>query len=312
MGFTVKTGPFKSFGVTPNPAEPQAGQAFEVKLAAWDEFHNLITTYARTHKLRYEGAEASPSGKAPEYSTATEPTFAGGEATVTGFRFYKATATNLKVTEETTGHEGTGAFTVKALAPKTLALSAAATEVGSGQADALTITALDEYLNPATSYGGAGGETKNLTFEGAGASPNGSEPTVANEAAAAVKFGTATAIRFTNGKASVSGTANGVLTLYKVEEAHVKVKEGALNNGARARDQGQGGRSQGLQALRARTRGTRSRPGLQRHAHRARRGRQRRHHLRRRRAARTRRSPTPGRSPRPRARRPNTRHRRRR
>ncbi len=59
--FKVKAGPFKSFGVTPNPAEPQAGVAFEVKLTAWDEFHNLITTYARTHKLRYEGAEASPS-----------------------------------------------------------------------------------------------------------------------------------------------------------------------------------------------------------------------------------------------------------
>ena len=103
VAFAVKTGPFKSFGVTPNPAEPQAGEAFEVKLAAWDEWHNLLTAYTRTHKLVYSGAESSPSGKAPEYATTTEPTFDGGEVTLTGFHFYKAAATTLKVVEEATG-----------------------------------------------------------------------------------------------------------------------------------------------------------------------------------------------------------------
>jgi hypothetical protein len=232
VSFTVKTGAFKSLGVAPNPAEPQAGSPFEVKLAAWDEWHNVVASYTRTHKLQYSGAEPSPSGKAPEYSANTEPVFSAGQATLTGFRFYKAAATTLKVTEEVTGNTGSGTFAVAAGAAKQLSLAAAATEAGSGQADNLTITALDEWANTATSYGGASGESKNLTFEGAGASPNGAEPTVTNEAGAATKFGQATAVKFTAGTATVSGTSNGVLTLYKVEEAHVKVKEGTLNNGA--------------------------------------------------------------------------------
>ena len=103
--------------------------------------------------------------------------------------------------------------------------------MGSGVPDNLTITALDEFQNVATSYGAGGGETKNLTFEGAGVAPSGSEATVANESGTATKFAQPTAIRFVAGKASVSGTANGVMTLYKVEEAHIKVKEGTLNNG---------------------------------------------------------------------------------
>ena len=231
LPITVKPGAFKSFGVTPSPAEPQAGQSFEAKLAAWDEFHNVLTTYTRTRKLLYSGAEAAPSGKAPEYSSTTEPTFSAGEATLTGFHFYKAATTTLKVTEEGTGHEGSASFTVKAAPAKTLSLAAAATEVGSGVPDNLTITALDEFQNVATSYGAGGGETKNLTFEGAGVAPSGSEATVANESGTATKFTQPTAIRFVAGKASVSGTANGVMTLYKVEEAHIKVKEGTLNNG---------------------------------------------------------------------------------
>jgi len=114
----VTVGPFKSFHVAPVTAEPEAGVAFEVKLAAWDEWHNVITTYARTHKLKYEGALTSPSGKAPTYSATTEPTFTAGEATVTGFRFYDAAVNTLKVLEETTAHEGSAAITVKAAAAR--------------------------------------------------------------------------------------------------------------------------------------------------------------------------------------------------
>ena len=113
LAVKVTPGPFRSFHVAPSPGEPEAGGAFEVKLTAWDEWHNIVTSYARANKLHYEGAEASPSGRAAEYSASTEPTFSGGEATATGFKFYKATGTTLKVKEEVSGHEGSGTFTVK-------------------------------------------------------------------------------------------------------------------------------------------------------------------------------------------------------
>ncbi len=111
--FTVKPGAFKSFHVEAVPAEATAGTAFSVKLTAWDEWHNVLTTYARTKKLLYSGAEKSPSETAPVYGS-TEPTFAAGTVTVPGFTFYKAASTTLKVEEETTLDKGETTFTVNA------------------------------------------------------------------------------------------------------------------------------------------------------------------------------------------------------
>ncbi len=230
--FTVKPGAFKSFGIAPVPAEPEAGVAFEVKLTAWDEWHNTVTSYARTHKLHYEGAENAPNGKAPEYSTTTEPTFTAGVASIPNFHFYKAAATTLKVKEETTTHEGAGTFTVKAGTARSFTLAAALTTVEVGQADNLTVTALDEWGNTATAFGGATGETKHPIFEGATAGLNGKAPTVTAESGTATKFGEATPIKFKSGVATVEAGNNGAMTLYRVETAHIKVREGALNNGA--------------------------------------------------------------------------------
>jgi len=131
VAIKVTAGAFKSFRVLTVPAEPVAGAAFEVKLAAWDEWHNVLTGYARTHKLVYSGAGSSPSGKAPEYAPATEPAFVGGEATVAGFHFYAAGANTLKVLEETTAHEGSATIAVKPGAAKRWAWSQAAVTAGS-------------------------------------------------------------------------------------------------------------------------------------------------------------------------------------
>jgi hypothetical protein len=229
---TVTAGAFRSFSVTPLPAQPEAGAPFEVRLAAWDEWHNTITTYTRTRALRYEGAEPSPSGAAPEYASEAQPAFTAGEATVKSFRFYKAASTTLNVTEEGTGHAGAGTFTVAPGSARSLALAAAASEVPVGQPDNLTVTALDGFGNVATSYGGAAGEVESLTFTGAQPGPNGTAPTVSSEAGVPKRFGEATPIRFEEGLATVSGAANGVMTLYKVQQALIKVSAGTLNNGA--------------------------------------------------------------------------------
>ena len=140
-----------------------------MKLTAWDEFHNPITSYARTHKLALRRRrKRRPTARRPNTPPTTEPTFTGGEATLTGFRFYKAARTTLKVKEEMTGHEGQATFTVKAGPAATFKLSAPdPAEPEAGQAFNVTITALDAGGNVATGYGGAGGENKTIAYSGA-------------------------------------------------------------------------------------------------------------------------------------------------
>lgn len=170
VAIKVTVGAFKSFHVTQLTAEPVAGAAFEVKLAAWDEWHNVITTYVRTHKLKYEGALNSPSGKGPTYSATTEPTFAAGEVTVTGFHFYDAAANTLKVLEEVTAREGTASITIKTAAAKrwawshpivtagsissaTCLFTCETTSIGNKQQFEAQVSVTDEYGNVVTNLG---------------------------------------------------------------------------------------------------------------------------------------------------------------
>jgi hypothetical protein len=73
---------------------------------------------------------------------------------------------------------------------------------------------------------------RSLIFEGAGVAANGEEPIVIDDSGVEKNFGEETEITFTEGKATVSSAMNGVMQLYKAEAAHIKVKEGLLNNGA--------------------------------------------------------------------------------
>jgi trimeric autotransporter adhesin len=109
-----------------------------------------------------------------------------------------------------------------------LSLSAASTTPIAGVADNLTITAKDVNGNTATGYTGS----HSLTFGGAADAPSGTHPTVTTSSGIATNFGTATAISFTNGVASVTGSNNGVMKLYKAEAATVTVTDGTISNGA--------------------------------------------------------------------------------
>ncbi|MGC2374587.1 MAG: hypothetical protein WA484_12010, partial [Solirubrobacteraceae bacterium] len=92
-------------------------------------------------------------------------------------------------------------------------LTAASTTPTAGVADNLSITAKDEGNNTVATYTGS----HNVTFEGAGNSPNGTHPTVSSGAGVVTSFGTVTAITFTNGVATVAGANNGVMKLYRAE-----------------------------------------------------------------------------------------------
>ena len=97
-----------------------------------------------------------------------------------------------------------------------------------GAGDNLTITAEDTYGNTITTYTG----THNLTFGGASAIGS-FTPTVTNSSGTAIAFGSATAITFTNGQATISGSSNGVMTLYQAGSDSITVTDnGSYNNGA--------------------------------------------------------------------------------
>ena len=106
-------------------------------------------------------------------------------------------------------------------------LSAATTTPSAGVADNLTVTAKDVAGNTVTAYGGS----SNLTFSGANAIGS-FNPTVTNSSGTAVNFGAPTAVNFTNGVATVSGSSNGAMILYKVETANIVVSDGTHTNGA--------------------------------------------------------------------------------
>ncbi|MFL5872808.1 MAG: beta strand repeat-containing protein [Solirubrobacterales bacterium] len=88
----------------------------------------------------------------------------------------------------------------------------------------LTITAKDVNNSTVTTYTGS----HSLVFSGASASPTGTNPTVVNSAGSAINFGSATALTFTSGVASVTSSKNGLLKLYRVGSASVVATEGTL------------------------------------------------------------------------------------
>jgi len=231
------------FVLTPATTTPTAGALDNLTIVAEDQYNNVISSYTGSHNLTFGGASASlggtqptvtnASGTAVNFGTATAITFTNGTASVTGsnngvMTLYDAQTTNITVTDQTYSNGGGTSVTVS---PKpadsggSLTLSAAApTTAGSG--DNLTITALDQYGNQDTNYSGS----KSLTFSGASAIGL-FTPTVTNSSGTATNFGLTTAISFTSGQATVSGSSNGQMVLYKATTSSIMVSDGTINNG---------------------------------------------------------------------------------
>ncbi len=97
-----------------------------------------------------------------------------------------------------------------------------------GAAQNLRIIARDASGNTDTTYAG----NKPLTFSGPGSSLSPvTVPTVTNNAGTQTPFGTSTTLNFVNGEASVSGSNNGVMRLYRAQSAIVSVTDGSLSSG---------------------------------------------------------------------------------
>ena len=217
---------------------PMTGEADNLTVTAQDTYGNADPAYTGAKGLTYGGASASPAGNNPTVSdsagnavafgSATPTSFSAGVASVSGnangvMRLYKIGAATITVSDGTLS--GTLATTAASTATK-LILAAASTAPAPAATDNLTITAQDAYENTVTTYTGS----KNLTFSGASASPNGTAPTVANSSGTATNFGTATAISFTTGVATVTSTKNGVMKLYRAESANISVSDGTISS----------------------------------------------------------------------------------
>ncbi len=243
-GLAVTVAPAAAASLTLGAASvtPTAGVADNLTITAKDAYGNTVTAYTGSHNLTFGGASSigafaptvtSSAGVVTSFGTATAITFTNGVATVAAgnngvMKLYRAEAALVTVTDGTLSNGAGLTVTVAAAAAASFSLTAASTAVTAGEADNLTVTALDAFGNTAVSYVGS----HNLTFGGAGISVGGNHPTVSNSAGVATNFGTATAITFTTGVASVAGANNGVMRLYKAETASVTVVSGAVNNGA--------------------------------------------------------------------------------
>jgi hypothetical protein len=232
----------ESFLLTAASTTPTPGASDNLTITAKDTYGNIVTSYTGSHDLTFGGPHAvgaftptvtSSAGVAANIGTATAITFTNGVATVAGasngvMKLYKAEAVSVTVTDGTLSNGAGLAVTISPAPAAGLLLAAASTTPTVGVADNLTITAKDAYGNTVTAYTGS----HSLTFGGASNGPNGSAPTVSSSAGVVTGFGTATAITFTNGVATVAAGNNGAMKLYKAEAASVTVTDGAIGNGA--------------------------------------------------------------------------------
>jgi hypothetical protein len=222
--FAVSPAGANSFTV-PTPSTQTAGGAFSETLTAVDLYGNTATAYTGSQTIAFTGPASSPNGKAPAYPTSVS--FTGGVSSpAASITLYDAQTTALTATQG--GVSGSSAsFTVIAATASSLSLAAASTSPTAGEADNLTISALDPSGNTAVNYSGS----KALTFGGAIAIGS-NHATVSNASGSTVNFGSSTTITFTSGAAKVSGSSNGVMKLYAAEAAKVTVSDGSINNDA--------------------------------------------------------------------------------
>jgi hypothetical protein len=217
-----------------------AGGSANLTITALDAYENTVTTYTGSKSLTFSGASASPNGTKPtvvsssgsavNFGSATTISFSSGVAIVSAsknglMKLYDAEEAAITVSARTISNQLPLKVTVGAATTSKLALTAATTTPVIGASDNLTTTAQDTYGNVTTAYTGA----KSLTFSGASASPSGAVPTVSDSSGTDVPFGTAMAIDFNEGIASVSGTKNGVMKLYKSGSTTVQVSDGSFS-----------------------------------------------------------------------------------
>lgn len=161
-----------------------------------------------------------PAGTCPTTTAPTTVLTCKDSGVAVGEHTYRVTA--LWETWSAAGGTKTANVTVGETTKFTISGSTAAPAAG-GSVN-LTITAKDANNSTVTTYAGS----HSLIFSGASASPGNNAPTVTNSGGTAVAFGSATALTFTAGVATINSTKNGVLKIYKAGAANVTASEGTV------------------------------------------------------------------------------------
>lgn len=204
-----------TLGTLTAPAAPTATAGAGTVALSWPSVSPPTGSGGVSYYVQRDGANAGgncPTQASP--STVTSCTDSGLSA---GTYHYTVTA----VWRSWSATSSSTAVTVASGLLDHFSLAAATTTPTAGAGDNLTITAKDIAGNTVTAYGG----DQTLTFSGASAIGS-NQPTVTSKTGSAVAFGTAETNTFTNGVATVSGSSNGVMTLYKAETANVTVSDG--------------------------------------------------------------------------------------
>jgi hypothetical protein len=237
---TVSPAAATKFVLAAASTTPVAGALDELTITAQDTYGNTASSYGGSHSLVFSGASASPGGNTPTVSDSTGADVAFGAATAIDFtagvakaseadggamKLYKSGSTSVKATEGSITTPTAVTVTVAADSATKLVLSSSTLTPVAATGFNLTTTAQDAYGNTATGYSGS----KNITFAGATASPSGALPTVVNSAGTAINFGTATALNFTNGVATVASSKNGFTKLNKAGAAALTAGDGTIS-----------------------------------------------------------------------------------
>ncbi len=165
--------------------------------------------------------DGTPAGTCPTAVAPTTVLTCKDAGVAIGSHEYEVTA----VWETWTAMSATKTATVTIGEAAKFTISGSASTLTAGNTGInLTITAKDVNNSTVTTYTGS----HSLVFSGASASPGGTNPAVVNSAGTAVNFGSATALTFTAGVASVASSKNGVLRLYRAGSAAVVATEGSL------------------------------------------------------------------------------------
>jgi hypothetical protein len=243
LAVTVAPTTATSLSLEAQDTTPEAGVADNLTITAKDTYGNTATSYTGSRNLTFGPVADSPSGAhatvtnssgtAVNFGSTTAISFTEGVAAVSSgkngvMNMVKPGSASITVSDGSITNGSGLAVTVSPGAASVFVLAAATTTPTAGAADNLTITAKDAYGNTATAYTGS----HNLTFGPVADSPSGAKATVSNSSGTAVNFGSATAISFSAGVASVSSGKNGAMKLVKAGATSVTVAEGSITNGS--------------------------------------------------------------------------------
>ncbi len=202
--FDVATAALTSFSVTPQTTTPTAGTAFKVTIKALDQSGFVFPNFTGTQTINFSGPSNAPSGTAPTYPATVSFSNGVGTASVT---LFDAESTQLTVSQgSVTGTSGT--ITVL---PRSSAASFTVVNPGiqtAGRQFNVTVDAVDQYGNTATSYGG----NKSVTFSGPSNAPDGSAPS----------YPTSRSVSFSSGQTTVP------VTLVDAQTTALAVSDGSI------------------------------------------------------------------------------------